>query len=387
MSRNVAAAKPPLPYGWSCHVSKSVPDRCYYFNRFTGANTWDLSELIPPVDQPISSNKGQEGGKGGRKTHNCGVGDIRSRRRDEKECTTRTREIAVVASNGDDDDGNNNDDCWDIVNNIGYTEVPATAVEMKVKPEKGGVADIKSSTSRTGGTVAGCAFGDEGKVDSKGSREELEQDISRSRRRRWVKKSPRSVNGICAGTSHVSKSRKMIFMDRSGHFYNKVTREEEKNLTEKRKAVQHRLEHVNKRRRREERLAGDEKILEVKQEFQTTATMSTSVCNRCEKTGHFARECPEKRGEKRDRKYGAGGGPKCYKCYRVGHFARDCKDGEDRCYRCFGSGHIAKNCTQLTCMNCNKIGHIIKDCPNAGTKTCYKCGGIGHILKECPSRV
>jgi len=39
--------KPFLPPGWSCHVSKSVPGKCYYFNRFTGAKTWELGELLP----------------------------------------------------------------------------------------------------------------------------------------------------------------------------------------------------------------------------------------------------------------------------------------------------------------------------------------------------
>eukprot|EP00092_Neocalanus_flemingeri_P053477 GFUD01062854.1.p1 GENE.GFUD01062854.1~~GFUD01062854.1.p1 ORF type:complete len:205 (-),score=46.24 GFUD01062854.1:132-746(-) len=39
--------KPSLPSGWSCHVSKSVPGKCYYFNRFTGAKTWELGELLP----------------------------------------------------------------------------------------------------------------------------------------------------------------------------------------------------------------------------------------------------------------------------------------------------------------------------------------------------
>ena len=49
------------------------------------------------------------------------------------------------------------------------------------------------------------------------------------------------------------------------------------------------------------------------------------MCYRCEKTGHFARECPEGR---------HGGGPHpgssavCYRCDRTGHFARDCPEQE-----------------------------------------------------------
>jgi len=39
--------KPSLPHGWSCHVSKSIPGKCYYFNRFTGEKTWELGELLP----------------------------------------------------------------------------------------------------------------------------------------------------------------------------------------------------------------------------------------------------------------------------------------------------------------------------------------------------
>ena len=76
---------------------------------------------------------------------------------------------------------------------------------------------------------------------------------------------------------------------------------------------------------------------------------------RCDRAGHFARDCSEQEDERdavlgrekvvadpRDREYGLGGGLKCYKCSRYGHFAKDCKDEDDRCYRCFSGGHIAR---------------------------------------------
>lgn len=40
--------KPLLPHGWTVRVSKSYPDRVYYFNTLTGATSWELPGLVEP---------------------------------------------------------------------------------------------------------------------------------------------------------------------------------------------------------------------------------------------------------------------------------------------------------------------------------------------------
>ena len=48
------------------------------------------------------------------------------------------------------------------------------------------------------------------------------------------------------------------------------------------------------------------------------------TCNRCGKTGHWARDCPEPRNDGKTGARGPGADDKCNICGELGHWARDC---------------------------------------------------------------
>ncbi|MES1907867.1 MAG: hypothetical protein MHM6MM_000903 [Cercozoa sp. M6MM] len=125
-------------------------------------------------------------------------------------------------------------------------------------------------------------------------------------------------------------------------------------------------------------------------------------CFRCFKTGHDPFLCPGLSLVEPGANTSQSSKPSsvCYRCNKPGHFARECtaskppplikKDSASnlKCYLCDASGHIASNCQRFrskdVCFRCKKPGHRVSECPQP--RTCHACGQPGHFASQCAKR-
>jgi hypothetical protein len=117
--------------------------------------------------------------------------------------------------------------------------------------------------------------------------------------------------------------------------------------------------------------------------------LTNSICFKCNKEGHYFRNCPELESEEKkkreweeyerekermdlkDREGKQLRGYICFKCGKEGHVAQDCKSDDNGpgfkgviCFKCGIGGHLANKCDKRVrgCFLCRKDGHIASEC-------------------------
>jgi Zinc knuckle len=87
-------------------------------------------------------------------------------------------------------------------------------------------------------------------------------------------------------------------------------------------------------------------------------------CKGCGETGHYARDCPDK---------------KCRNCDQPGHQSRECPV-INRYFSGTNYFQEPRNPKTVECRNCLQMGHFSRDCPEPRTyagRVCYNCQSPG----------
>ncbi|PWA92534.1 hypothetical protein CTI12_AA074830 [Artemisia annua] len=137
-------------------------------------------------------------------------------------------------------------------------------------------------------------------------------------------------------------------------------------------------------------------------------------CHVCGDTGHYARDCKEKKSESEEVALQDTTG-KCHVCGETGHYARECKDKKSdtvkvvlqgsylhshntgrtnmpestnkaskakrtgKCHVCGDTGHYARDCKER---KSDSVKEVLQDT----TRKCHVCGETGHYARECKDK-
>src|SRR4030095_6490061 len=100
----------------------------------------------------------------------------------------------------------------------------------------------------------------------------------------------------------------------------------------------------------------------------TPEFLATITCRRCEKTGHLGADCPEKPKLFCSNCDGEGHRARDCTVYILvmadsGLLQEPQNLAKVQCKECNKIGHFAKECPNKKCRNCEKAGHHFRDCP------------------------